>query len=66
MFFILLSLLTIKFTIKSYKLRKIPRLTLNQVIKRNRFARWWRQKSGILKKRPMMFSDEKMFCVHIT
>lgn len=57
---------------KAYVPRVCPAMTLNQVIKRNKFCIWWR-KTGhnyyivkIGKNRfhlPFMFSDEKLFVV---
>ena len=50
---------------KPFKMRTVPKLTQKQINKRYKFARWWRREANMHKKLPMMFSDEKIFCVII-
>ena len=48
--------------LKCYRLVGCPNLNENQMRKRLLFARWWRKSNKtIFHRRPIFFSDEKMF-----
>lgn len=44
-------------------MRIAPNLTANHVLKRIKFARWWRKEAKSINKYKYLFSDEKIFTV---